>query len=64
MCSPAVHVPFGSSTEGARHSSRPARHQGGSSSVALLLVEERIVCAVVAAPVPLWRRQLHLLRPR
>jgi hypothetical protein len=28
----------------------PARHQGGSSSVALLLVAERIVCAVVAAP--------------
>ena len=50
MCGPMVHVPFGGSTEGASQSSCPARHQGDSSSVAVLLVAERIVCAVVAAP--------------
>lgn len=50
LCGPIVHVPFGGSTEGARQSLCPERHQGGSSSVAMLLVAERIVCAVVAAP--------------
>jgi hypothetical protein len=50
LCSPVVHVPFGGSTEGAHQSLCPARHQGGSSSMAILLVAERIVCAVEAAP--------------
>ncbi len=46
-----VHVPFGGSTEGARQSLCLARNQGGSSSVAILLVvKSEIVCAVVAAP--------------
>ncbi len=50
LCSQMVHVPFGGRTEGASQSLCLARHQGGSSSVAILLVAERIVCAVVAAP--------------
>ncbi len=50
LCSPMVHDPFCRSTEGARQSLCPARHQGGSSSVAILLVAERIVSAVVAGP--------------
>jgi hypothetical protein len=50
LCGPMVHVPFGGGTEGARQSLCPARHQGGSSRLAILLVAERIVCAVVAAP--------------
>ena len=50
LCSPIVHVPFGGSTEGARRSLCQASHQGGSSSVSILLVAERIVCAIVAAP--------------
>jgi hypothetical protein len=50
LCSPMVHVPFGGSTEGARQSLCLARYQGGSSRVTMLLVAERIVCAVVAAP--------------
>jgi hypothetical protein len=48
-----VHVPFCSSTEGARQSLCLVRHQGGSSSVEsveILLLVERIMCAVVAAP--------------
>ncbi len=51
MCCPMVHVPFSGSTEGSRQSLCPARHQGGSSrvTVAILLVVERVVCAVVAA---------------
>ena len=50
LCGPIVHVPFGGSTEGARQSLCPARHQGGSSSVAILPVAERVVRAIVAAP--------------
>jgi hypothetical protein len=48
----------GSSTEGARQSWCPARHQGGSrlQQRGLLLVAERIDCAIVGL---LWR----LLRP-
>jgi hypothetical protein len=44
LCSPMVHVPFGGSSEGARQSLGPARHQGGSSRVAILLVigEDRL----------------------
>jgi hypothetical protein len=43
---------FGGSTEGACQSEslRPTRHQGGTSRVALPMVAERIMCAVVAAP--------------
>ncbi len=55
-CSPAVHFPSGGSTEGVR--TCLAREQGGSSSLALLLAAERIVCAVVApqhVPVPIAR---------
>jgi hypothetical protein len=44
-----VHVPFFGSTKGARQSLCPERHQGGSSRVAILLVAEKIVCAIVAA---------------
>jgi hypothetical protein len=47
LCSPTVHVPFGGSAEGARQSVCQARQQG---SVALLLVAETIIYAVVAAP--------------
>ncbi len=50
MCSSTVHVPFSGSTEGARLSVCLARQQGGSSRVALLLVAEKMVRAVVAAP--------------
>ncbi len=50
MCSPGAHVPLGGSTEGARQSWCPARHQGDSSSVAMLLVAKRIVRSIVAAP--------------
>ncbi len=50
MCSQMVHVPFGCRTKGTRQSLCLTRHQGGSSSVAILLVEERIVCSVMAAP--------------
>ncbi len=39
---------------GARQSLCPARHQGGSSSVAILLVVERIM--------PLWQLRRRLLR--
>jgi hypothetical protein len=46
----AVCFPFGGSTEGAHQSLCPARQYSGFSSVALLLVVERIVCAVMAAP--------------
>ncbi len=55
FCSPMVLVPFCCSTKGlARGHASPCklcqvRHQGCSSSVAILLVEERIVCAIVAA---------------
>jgi hypothetical protein len=49
LCSQMVHIPSGGSTEGARQSLCQARHQGCSSRVAILLVEERIVCAIVAA---------------
>jgi hypothetical protein len=50
LCCPMVHVFFCCSTEGARQSLFLARNQGGSSRVAILLVVERIVCAIVAAP--------------
>ena len=50
LCGPMVHVPLGGGTEGARQSWCPARHQGGSSSVAMLPVAERIVRSIVAAP--------------
>jgi hypothetical protein len=50
LCSPMVHVPIGGSTEGARQSLCPARYEDGSSSVTILLVAERIVFAVMAAP--------------
>jgi hypothetical protein len=46
---PVVHVPPGGSTEGALPSRRPARHWVGPSSVAVLLVAER-VWPIVAAP--------------
>jgi hypothetical protein len=45
---------FGGSTEGARQSLCLARHQGGSSRVAILLLAERIICAV-------WQHLLLLL---
>ena len=47
---PVVHVPLGGSTEGARPSWRPTRHQDGSGSVTILPVAERVVRAIVAAP--------------
>ncbi len=52
MCGQIGHVPLGGSTEGACQVLRPARQQGGSSSVAILrlLVVKRIVCAAVATP--------------
>jgi hypothetical protein len=50
LCCPVVHVPFDSSTKGARQSLCPTRHQGGPSRLAILLVEERVVCVVMAAP--------------
>ena len=50
LCGPMVHVPLGGGTEGARQSWCPARHQGGSSSVAMLQVAEGIVRSIVAAP--------------
>ena len=52
---PVVHVPLGGSTEGALPSRRPARHLVGPSSVAVLLVAERvrpIVAAPTAYPAP------------
>ena len=49
-CSPIVHVLLGGNTEEARQSQRPAGRQEGSSSVAMLLVAERVVCSIVAAP--------------
>jgi hypothetical protein len=50
LCGPVVHVPLGGSTEGARPSWRPTRHQDGSDSVTILPVAERVVRAIVAAP--------------
>ncbi len=50
LCCPVVHVPLGGSTEGACQVLCPARQQGGSSSVAILLVVKWIVCAAIAAP--------------
>ncbi len=50
MCGPIGLVPLGGSTEGACQVLCLARQQGGSSSVAILLVVKRIVCAAIAAP--------------
>ena len=50
LCGPVVHVPLGGSTEGARPSWRPTRHQDSSDSVTILPVAERVVRAIVAAP--------------
>jgi hypothetical protein len=50
LCCPYGPRPPRCSTEGACQSLFQRRHQGGSSSVALSLVVESIVCAVVAAP--------------
>jgi hypothetical protein len=47
---PIGHVPLCGSTEGACRVLRPARLRGGSSSVAIVLVVKRIVCAAVAPP--------------
>ncbi len=46
LCGPMAHVPLGGSTEGARQSWCPARHQGGSSSVAMLPVAEWIIRSI------------------
>ena len=50
MCSPMAHVLPGGDTGGARQSWCPARHQRGSSSETMLLVAERVVRSIVAAP--------------
>ncbi len=52
LCGPMIHAPLGGSTKGGRQTFKlfPAIQQGGSSSVALPLLVERIVCAVIEAP--------------
>ena len=50
LCSPIAHVLLGGNTEEARQSRRPVCRREGSSSVTMLLVAERVVCPIVAAP--------------